>query len=177
MSDENKKEPGLFDDIIKSSAKEVTYSLIRDTFIPEIKKLISTSINRTVAMFLYGKEASVQNTVADTVSWRPVDYTKASTNKSGTSIVVDQSPINLTSSYFPDRLSAEQAILNLRDKIKADGFLTVAGFKEECGGTKVVSSDIEFGWVDISSARVVSDTVGWYIRMPRATPINRFYKR
>ena len=166
----------IADDFIRDDLAKVKDFAINDVLIPAIKKSISDIFKTGIDMMLYHGDTGNSGRYSDNsrVSYRSYYDNGPSRRRTETYSSRNHdyrdSP-DIQERIFETRGEAEAVLDNLYRMMARYHIVSVADYLDETGvtGTYV---DRDWGWSDISSARVERDRDGYYIRMPRALPID-----
>ena len=166
----------IADDFIRDDLAKVKDFAINDVLIPAIKKSISDIFKTGIDMMLYHGDTGNSGRYSDNsrVSYRSYYGNGPSRRRTETYSSRNHdyrdSP-DIQERIFETRGEAEAVLDNLYRMMARYHIVSVADYLDETGvtGTYV---DRDWGWSDISSARVERDRDGYYIRMPRALPID-----
>lgn len=166
----------IADDFIRDDLLKVKDFAINDVLIPAIKKSISDIFKTGIDMMLYHGDTGNRGRYSDNsrVSYRSYYDNGPSRRRTETYSSRNHdyrdSP-DIQERIFETRGEAEAVLDNLYRMMARYHIVSVADYLDETGvtGTYV---DRDWGWSDISSARVERDRDGYYIRMPRALPID-----
>lgn len=159
------------DGFIQEDASNLKDYVINDVIIPSAKRMVDDIISNGIHMILYGNTGSKRTSVpADKVSY--IDYNKMSTNNRGNNgFTASQSTFNYDDVTFYSRGDAEAVLREMYATINEYGLVRVADFYEAAGVTEFNYTGNDYGWSDISSARVVPTRDGYCIKLPRPSPI------
>lgn len=164
------------DDFIRDDLAKVKDFAINDVLIPAIKKSISDIFKTGIDMMLYHGEAGSRGRYSDNsrVSYRSYYDNGPSRRRTETYSSRNHdyrdSP-DIQERIFETRGEAEAVLDNLYRMMARYHIVSVADYCDETGITGSYV-DRDWGWTDISTARVERDRDGYYIKMPRALPID-----
>lgn len=161
------------DTFISSDIDNVKSYVVMDVLIPAAKKAISDIIVNGIDMILYGETShrsrDRRSNVVDYVSYnrysrdrerdRDDRYTSRSRSYSYDDIILDS------------RAEAEEVLNQMDLLIDEYKFVSVADLYDLVGLTGNYT-DNKYGWKNIRSAEVVRDRDGYYLRLPKALPID-----
>ena len=168
-----KSEIRKFTDVfLQEDMDSVKNYIIMDVVIPAIKTAICDVVKNGVDMLLYGESSIQQRKSPGTkISYRQFygqnndrrDISEPRVNRA----TYDYNDIIISN----DRGEAEKVLATLDELMSAYGIVSVADFYEavDVTGTYV---DNNYGWTDISSARVVRTRDGYMIKFPKAMPLD-----
>ena len=160
----------LTSEFISDDAKNVKSFVFGEVLIPAIKKAISDIVTNGIDMVLYGESRKGnKRSTADRVSYR--DYY----SRDYRSTRNDRPPA--PSSYSYDDIVLEsrgeaQDVLNRMDELMDSYGLVRVADLFDLVGKRHDYTDMNYGWVNIASAEIVRVREGYWIKMPRAIPID-----
>lgn len=164
-----KKKSGLtkFADVfISQDIEKVKSYIIMDVLIPTVKETILDTISMVLGVERGSSRGSKKPSPARTSYGRyyerereqGVPYNKARVSYEFDDIILD------------NRGDAEDVLWQLRDDLKEFGTVSVLDLYDLVGVTGR-HTDRNYGWTDLSTARVVPTSDGYLLRMPRALSI------
>lgn len=137
--------------------------ILFDVMIPAAKKFLSDSVDA----LLYGGTRKSKGGIAGRVSF--IDYNKASTRDrdrySGSS--ESRGTHSSTDVIFESRGDAEAVLMAMDELIGVYGVVSIADFNDLCEVSGQYT-DNNYGWMNITSAKVVPTRDGYIIKMPKA---------
>ncbi len=150
--------------------------VLHQVVIPTAKQLLSDVIMDTVHIVLWGnaddRRRGGRGTGAERISYR--DYTSYSSDRRGDrrDIPTERPWNDFDDVSIPNRTDAENVLDTLRDIVDRYGRASVADF-DELVGIKGPYTHNDYGWTDLSDAKIVRTYGGDYmIKLPRVVPIN-----
>lgn len=164
-----KKKSGLakFTDIfISDDIDNVKEYIFYDIMIPAAKKFLSD----TVDTILFGGSRRSGNTLTDRVSFR--DYNKSYRRDAGHRERSSNSRGTFDDVVFETRGDAEAVLMGMDELMDTYKVVSISDFNE-LAGVDGKFTDSNYGWMNISSAKVVPIRGGGYvIKMPKASLID-----
>lgn len=170
MTKKKSKFSKFADEFISEDAKNVKSYVFGEVLIPAIKKAISDIVTDGIDIILYGESRGRKRSTADRVSY--TSYSNRDYDRSSR----DPRPI-LSSGYSYDdiilttRGEAEDVLSRMDELIDAYGLVRVADLFDLVGKT-CNYTDNKYGWTNIRNAEIVRVREGYWIKMPRAIPID-----
>ena len=167
-----KKKSGLrkfADDFMAEDAKNIKNYVFGEVLIPAAKKAIYDIVTNTFDMILYGgSRPGNKHSTAGQVSYRNY-YDR------GNSAPRDNRSISNSYSYddiiLTDRREAQEVLDRMDEMMATYGLVRVADLFDLVGKSGSYT-DNKYGWTSIRSAEIVRVRDGWWIKMPRAVPID-----
>lgn len=165
-----KNEVRRFADIfISEDVKNVKSYVLMDVLVPAIKKAISDIVTNGIDMILYGESGRPRKTSGSYVSYDS-SYRRENTR------TASREPVRTGYRYddivLDSRAEAEEVLNRMDELIETYGVVRVADLFDLCGMT-CQYTDNNYGWTNISSAKIEHGRDGFIIRMPRAMPIQK----
>lgn len=159
------------DMIISEDVDNVKSYIIMDVIIPSVKKAILDVVSNGIRMILYGtvedRDRAKPRFSESHTSYRSFyDDNKYESRKSYYRSAYDVDDI-----IFPTSKKAED-VLNEMNRILGKYHIVRVFDLYECADLTPNPTDANYGWTDISSARIASDYDGFVIRLPRPVPID-----
>lgn len=142
--------------------------ILYDVMIPAAKKFLSDSVDA----ILYGGSSKRSRGIADKITF--IDYNKRynrDRDRDRYSRSESRGVHSSTDVILESRADAEAVIMAMEELIDEYTVATIADFNELVGVTGQYT-DNNYGWMDISSARVIGVRDGYVIRMPKAALID-----
>lgn len=160
----------LTNEFISEDAKNVKSYVFGEVLIPAIKKAISDIVTDGIDIILYGESrGGRKRSTADRVSYR--NYY----DDSSRSIRSNRASIPSSYSYddivLTSRGEAEDVLNRMDELMDTYGLVRVADLFDLVGKS-CSFTDNKYGWTNISSAEIVRTREGYWIKMPRAVPID-----
>lgn len=158
-----------FTDIfVAEDVSNVKTYLLRDVVVPAVKKLFSDVVTNGLDILLYGeagttKKSSPASKVSYTRYWDRSNNSSSSTSRPRA--VYDYDNIVLDS-----RGEAEHVLMALDDIMDTYKMVRVADLYDLVGITGR-HTDHNYGWTDITSAKIERGRDGYTIKLPRALPL------
>lgn len=155
--------------IFSEDAKNVKNFVLLDVVVPSFKKLISDIVTNAVDMLLFGgKQRDDRRGSAPRVSYR--NYYDQRENDRPYRSSSSRSNSDYDDVILSSRGEAEYVLDSLNDIIEQYGRASVGDLYDLVGLVGDWSTN-DYGWTNISSARVISTRDGWLLDMPRVVPI------
>lgn len=142
--------------------------IIYDVTIPAAKRFLSDSVDA----ILYGGSKRSKGGVAGRISY--IDYNKVSSrdrDRDRYSRNESRGSHSSTDVVLESRGDAEAVLMAMDEIIETYGVASIADFNDLVGVTGQYT-DNNYGWMNISSARVIGVRDGYIIRMPKASLID-----
>ena len=165
-----KSEIKKFTDIfISEDIENVKSYILLDVFIPAVKKAISDIFTNGIDMLLYGDSGrSRRKPPVDRVSYnqrydRAYDRRDYGSNRTRSGYSYDEIILD-------NRGEAEAVLDGMFDVLDTYGMVRVADFYDLVGVTGNYT-DNNYGWTNLSNARIERARDGFIIKLPRALPI------
>ena len=168
------KKPSKFrmftNEFISEDAKNVKSYVFGEVLIPAIKKAISDIVTDGIDMILYGESRKGgKRSTADRVSYR--NYYDRDSRPSRD----NRSSMNSGYSYddivLDNRGEAQEVLDRMDELMDAYGLVRVADLFDLVGKT-CNYTDNKYGWTNIRNAEIIRVRDGYWIKMPRAIPID-----
>lgn len=160
------------DNFISEDASSVGSYLFTDVIVPGIVKIITDSFKDGVDIIFKGASGRGRrdsgNFQGNYVSYNNFSN-RNDTQRRQTPAKPVHSPSDIT---LPSRRDAEAVLDQLNDCIRQYGAVTVADLYDSCGITHSFT-DVKYGWSDLRNAEIARDGDGWYIKFPKAYPLDR----
>ncbi len=155
---------------IAEDVSNVKNFVITDVLIPAAKKVISDAITTTIDMLLYpgGSGRRTPGYKADKVSYK--DYSGISSRRSA-----DTHTTRTGYSYdditLERRSEAEEVLTQMDILVEEYGHAAVADLYDLIGKT-CEYTDYKYGWTNLRNAEIVQVGDGYYLKLPRALPLD-----
>ena len=149
--------------LISDDSKSVKSYVLNDVFIPAAKKLISDVVTSGIDILLYGesRRSSKFN------SGSKISYTKYYDSRPEPRYASRQTDYAYNDVVFQTRVDAERVLDVLEEAISEYGLVSVADFYDAAGISSQYT-DNNYGWTNLSSAKIMPTRDGWTIVLPRA---------
>lgn len=166
----------LVGDIFQEDIRSVKGNLYTNIFIPWMKKMISDIWTNTGNMMIYGEprgDSKLGRTNYQKISWRSYDddYDRYDYSKPGR----NRSVYDIPEIQYLEYTDAKKVLNDMQRIIASEYHLVTLGQYLELSGQPSNWNDDDWGWTDISNARIDSistkDGIKWVIRLPRPLPI------
>lgn len=164
--------------IVPGDVTTVRHYILQDVLIPTVKDAIFEIGQNALSLFLYpdgrAKKAG-SGFMASKVNYGGM-Y-KASSNVSNMeNRMRNMSPIYNGFDYdeirFESRGDVEVVLMALDDAVNEFGFVTVGAVYDLAGVTTNNTQTEKFCWTSLADAKPVHANGGWFLKMPRPTPID-----
>ena len=154
------------DNFISDDMASVKSYIVDDLLIPTIKRTIVDAIKNSAEMIFLGKvsDRSGSRSSGGYVSYR--DYGRRDDRRS----IDSRSRFDYDEIRFEFRGDAEEVLDQMLDMIQRYGLVTVADMYDMAGMTAPYTSN-RYGWTSLRNADVGRASDGYYIRLPKAAPI------
>lgn len=160
----------LTDGFIQEDAATVRNSLWFDILIPAAKKTIYDMAMGALEMFFYGGSGGAPaKSRMDRVSWRD---NSASAKTKSPERVHPSGNYRFEEVLYPSRADAERALDVMIEILDRYQVCTVSDLYSASDITGSYT-DNNYGWDDISSAKIVRFNDGWLLKLPKPQPLNR----
>lgn len=158
------------EELVSEDAKNVKSYVLGEVLIPAVKKLISDIVTDGIDIILYGqsKKGSKRST-ADRVSYR--NYYDEPRNSSRNNRPVLASGYSYDDIILESRGEAQDVLTRMDELVDTYGVVRVADLYDLVGKTGDYT-DNKYGWTNIRNAEIVRVREGYWIKMPRAMPID-----
>lgn len=151
---------------VQEDMGKVSDHIIFDIFVPAVKKLILDMFNNTLSSIFYGtgvpKGTPIQTTISRT------NYSNATVNQQAST--VSAKPSDESRLVVDSYDKAANALAKLTGYIKKYGYARCSDLYHEIGVSCPWTYN-NYGWTDISTARIQAVDKGYLIIMPKALPI------
>ena len=158
------------EELVSEDAKNVKSYVLGEVLIPAIKKLISDIVTDGIVIIREGqsKKGSKRST-ADRVSYR--NYYDEPRNSSRNNRPVLASGYSYDDIILESRGEAQDVLTRMDELVDTYGVVRVADLYDLVGKTGDYT-DNKYGWTNIRNAEIVRVREGYWIKMPRAMPID-----
>ncbi len=157
-------------EFISEDAKNVKSYVFGEVLIPAVKKAISDIVTDGIDMILYGESRKGgKRSTADRVSYR--NYYDNDHNSSRYSRAAVSSGYSFDDIILTNRGEAEDVLARMDEIMDTYGLVRVADLNDLIGKTGTYT-DNKYGWTNIRNAEIVRVREGYWIKMPRAVPID-----
>lgn len=167
-----KQKSGLtkFTDVfVVEDMNNVKSYLLSDVVIPAVKKLFSDIVTNGVDILLYGERgAGKKSSPASKISY--TRYWDQSSNRRESSVVRPRAVYDYDNIVLDSRGEAENVLMALDDTMDTYKMVRVADLYDLVGITGR-HTDHNYGWTDITSAKIERCRDGYTIKLPRALPL------
>lgn len=164
----------ISDNIVADSGKSIGKHIWYDVAAPMLKRFFADSLIDSVNIIFYGSTGRRDSRPGGTyVSWRDDfhDYGRYSRDPRRDDPPVRRSAYDFDEFTFRTRRDAEDVLNQLDAILSRYKILSVADFYEVVDVTPPFTAH-RYGWTDIQSADVASGRDGYYIRMPKPSPLD-----
>lgn len=161
----------LLDVFMPDDIERVKSHVICDVLIPSIKKAMYDTIVNGTETVLYGDSGvnAPNRSTASKISYR--QFYDNHTTKHTEQPTRMHSAIDFEDIIFSSRGEAESVLECMDDLVSVYGMLSIADMYDLAGITAPHTAN-NYGWKDISSARIVRIRDGYVIKLPRVCPLN-----
>lgn len=157
------------DRFIAEDADNIKSYISEDIIIPGIKDIIENIVTKGIRLLLRGQISDRRDgrTPASKVSYR--DCYERDARSSG--YVRANSRYSYEDVIFDNIQDAKEVLSKMDEVIDTYKMVSVADLYE-FAGINASTTDHRYGWLDIRSARVEPTRDGYFIRLPKAVPID-----
>lgn len=175
-----KRKQSTMDKISKSlfgsEARAVVDYVVADVLVPAIKSTLVEMVKSGIERLIYGDNAPPNSIVRrNGVDIPYVSYSAISQQpKAVANIAPGRSAMHQFSELvFPRKSDATNLLTVITEYVDTYEILSVADFKEACGGLQADYTDEKYGWDkrDILYTHVQQTNGGWCLSLPRPKPI------
>lgn len=167
-----KKKSGLrkfTDEFISDDARNVKSYIFGDVIIPAVKKAVYDVITTGIDMILYGESrGGNRRSTADKVSYSRYSDRDYSSSRSHRSSAAGYSYDDIV---LATRAEAEEVLDRMDEIINTYNIVSVADLKDLVGVTGNYT-DNKYGWTSMRNASIERVRDGYWIKLPRAVPID-----
>jgi hypothetical protein len=161
------------DVFVSEDVSNVKNYIFMDVLIPAAKKLISDVVTNGIDMLLYGESGrSRKGTNASYISYNRFSE-RGSDRHEPSSTRAARSTYDYDNVEFDNRVDAEEVLNGLDAIIEQYGHARVADLYDLAGITKYNYTDNNYGWLNLSTAKVARVRGKYMLELPRAVPIDR----
>ena len=169
-----KKRFKIWDLFVAEDIENVKEYILRDVFIPSIKKLIHDSVTNSVDMILYHDTRGSSGKGGSSTISMP-RYRKAFENEKNRSNNYSE---NRSRSQYADvivdnRTDAEEILRTMDDLCSEYGFASVADLYD-IAGLDTKPTDNNYGWLvsGVRDAKIIRNIDGYLLKFPRPAPLD-----
>lgn len=159
------------DAFVSDDIKNIGDYIVRDVLIPNIQTAILDVVTKALKAAFYGESNKKSNSPSSKVSYRSF-YEDDSNKKKESSYYRGASNFSYDDITFENRGEAERTLLLMDELIKEYGVVSVGDFYEMAGvpidGNYTYNN---YGWTNISNAKIVRMGEEYLITLPKASPI------
>lgn len=168
-----KKKSGMqkfADKFISDDADNLKTYISEDIIIPGIKNIIEDIVIKGIRILLRGQVGSRKDSVVpgSKVSYRDCydrdsrsnNYIRANTNRYSYDDII-----------FDNLADAKEVLSKLDEIVETYKMVCVADLYD-CVGITASTTDYKYGWTDIRSARIESTREGYFLKLPKALPLD-----
>ena len=157
-------------EFISEDARNVKSFVLGEVLIPSIKKAISDIVTNGIDIILYGEaRGGKKHSRADQVSYR--DYYDRDRRPSRFDRPLTNSAFSYDDIVLATRGEA-QSVLERMDEIIDKYKMVCVGDLYDLVGITPPPTSYDYGWLDIHSAEVIRVKEGYWIKLPKAVPID-----
>lgn len=160
------------DNFISEDASSVGSHIFTDVIVPGILKIITDSVKDGIDIIFKGAPSrnsrNSSGYQADYVSYNQYSNRRQEPRRTTTPSKSVHSPSDIT---LASRADAEAVLNQLYDMLAQYGAVTVADLYDSVGISHNYT-DNKYGWTSLNSAEVMRDNEGWFIKLPKAYPLD-----
>lgn len=167
-----KQKSGLtkFTDVfVAEDVNNVKSYLLSDVVVPAVKKLFSDIVTNGVDILLYG-ERGVSKKSSPTSKISYTRYWDQSSSRRESAVARPRAVYDYDNIVLDSRGEAENVLMALDDIMDTYKMVRVADLYDLVGITGR-HTDHNYGWTDITSAKIERGRDGYTIKLPRALPL------
>lgn len=165
---EMRKFTGLF---LSEDAGNVKSYVLMDVLVPAIKKAISDIVTDGIDIILYGEsKGRKRSSSRSNVSYRSY-YDDRDRDRDRPAARSSSNRFDYDDISFDTRSDAELVKDQMMDMIDQFGLITVADMYDMAGLTAPYTAQ-RYGWFNIRTAEVIRGRDGYYLKLPKAMPID-----
>ena len=162
------------DVFISEDITNVKSYILMDVLVPAIKKAVSDIVTNGIDMILYGETGRNKKT-GSKISYtnyydRRNDDRRYDEPRGGSSTT--RNGLGYDELKFERRRDAEAVLDQMAEVIEHYGFVTVSDMFDMADVTAPFTGN-RYGWTNVRNAEVVSSRDGFYIKLPKASLIDR----
>lgn len=161
------------DVFISEDIANVKSYIVMDVLVPAIKKAVSDIVTNGIDMILYGETGRTKksgNKISYTNYYdRRSDDRRYDEPRSGGTI---RNALGYDELKFERRRDAEAVLDQMAEVIEHFGFVTVSDMFDMADVTAPFTGN-KYGWTSVRNAEVVSSRDGFYIKLPKASLLDR----
>lgn len=169
-----KKKSGLRkikDVLIAEDSSNVASYIFLDVLVPAIKKAISDIITNGIDMLLYGDSGRTKKGTASKISYRSY-YDKRYEDRVESRNRERSESLDYDNIIFENRGDAEAVLNSMMDIISQFGVVSIGDLYDLADISTSNYTANKYGWTDIQTAQVIRGRDGYYLKLPRALPID-----
>lgn len=149
--------------------------LVNDIVVPYFRKVVFDLVTSTLDMFLYGGSAPsnrVQPNRTNTYTNYNSGYSYRAQASNQPKPITGTEVFNFDKIVFSSKRDAVAVLDGMCDILDRYSLVTVAQFYSlaNCSIDNVQAN--KFGWFDLSGAEIVRDSSGFYVKLPKACPLD-----
>ena len=151
--------------------------LIEDVLVPAIKENIADSINGAINMLFFGevrkRSSGNKSTNTTRINYGGYFLDGSKRERVARSIKERENRQSLEDYIFESRADAEQVLDEMEELLDVYKQVTVADYLDMLDITSDQFTDNNFGWTDLSKAKVVRVRDGYRLELPREIALGR----
>lgn len=160
----------IIDELVSPDANSVGSYILRDVLIPNAKKVISDIITDGTDIILYGESRKgSRRSVADKVSYSSFSKDRGPSRYDRPASGINYSYDNV---ILESRRDAEEVLDRMYEILESYQIVRVGDLMDLLGKSGL-PTDNSYGWVSLHNAEIVRVRDGYWLKMPRAIPIER----
>lgn len=155
----------LTDAFIAEDVSNIKNYIVGDVLIPAAKKAIVDVITNSIDMLFYGEVGHTKKSSnASRISYNSLfDSSRPKASSALSSYNYDDIVLN-------SRDEAEEVLIAMSDLVERYGMASVSDYYELVGVTGTYT-DCNYGWKDLHMAKILRNTDGYMIKLPKAVPL------
>lgn len=163
----------LTDIFIAEDANSVGEYILIDIIVPTLKRLFVDIISDSANMFAFGERGAGRRSTAERVGYRSgyTNYNRASERRDNRPVTRNTSTYSYDDIYLDSRGEAEAVVDRMVELITEYGMVSVGDLYDLVGVTGSYT-DYKYGWTDIRTISVERKRDGYFIKLPRALPLD-----
>jgi len=152
----------------------VSAYIIGDVLVPKARDMIANTLKDSVDAIFYGTDAAPakHSSMASKVSYRKYYDQKQDTQRRTSSVAREPLTYEYEEVVIESKAEAAEVIDKMNEIIDVYGHASIADMNQLLNMTGKWT-DNDYGWDDISDARIVHTRDGYSIKMPRVIPLDR----